>query len=120
GATQAILQPQAPDHDECLAHDLARNLRSALKTLREDDRHFDDPHALPPEFVGQFNLKTVAVGADVMKIDRLECGTPETFVSAGGIGEGHTSDDLDIFGGALAQHQSGHRPVDDPNAIAVT
>ena len=70
--------------------------------------------------MGQFNLKTVAVGADVLKIDGPERGSPKTLVAAGGIAEGHAGDDPHIFGGALAQHQSVQRPVDDANAIAVT
>src|SRR5207247_5005121 len=95
-------------------------LRWALKTLDENNRYFHDPHASSPEHVGQFNLKTVAVGADVLKIDGLERGSPKTLVSAGGIAEGHAGDDPHIFGGALAQHQSVQRPVDDANASAIT
>src|SRR2546425_9977827 len=41
-ATQAILQPQSPDHDERFAHNFTRHLRSALKTVGEDNRHFDN------------------------------------------------------------------------------
>ena len=61
-ATEAILEKQPPDHPEGFADDAFGHFGTALEAVGKNDGHFDDFHALPPDFVGQFDLKTVTVG----------------------------------------------------------
>src|SRR5262245_51116579 len=67
-----------------------------------------------------FDLETVSVGAYLIQADGLEGAASETFVTARGIGKGHSGDDLHIFGGAFAEHQSAQGPIDNPNAVQIT
>src|SRR5205814_5293932 len=73
-----------------------------------------------PKLVRHLDLETVAVGPDVVQINGLKRASAETFVTAGRIAERHAGDDLHVFGGAFAEHQSLERPVHDTNAITVT
>src|SRR5205823_5095610 len=91
-----------------------------LETIRKNDRHLHYFHALTPEFVRHLNLETVAVGPDLIEIDRLQRPAAEALVPARWIGETHAGDDLDVFGGAFAQHQPAQRPVNNPNPIEIT
>jgi hypothetical protein len=48
-AAQLVLEPEPPDHQLGFLNDVPGHLGMAVHPLREDDRHFHDPHALPPE-----------------------------------------------------------------------
>src|ERR1051325_6237342 len=76
---KSMLGPQAPDHEQRFPNDLARHLRRALETVRENDRHLGDAEAAPPEFVRQFDLKAVAVGVHRIEVERLECAATKAF-----------------------------------------
>src|SRR6184192_2323468 len=103
---ETVLQPEPPDHEEGLAHDFPGHLGAALKPVGENDRHFDNLHSLAPELMGHFNLKTVPVGTHIVKVDGLEGAATKAFVTAGRVGERHSGDNPNVFGGAFAQHQS--------------
>ena len=75
--TTAILQPQPPDHDQRLAHNVAGHLRVALHAFGEDDGHFHYLEALPPELVRRFNLEAVTVRADGIEVNGLERPPPD-------------------------------------------
>src|SRR6185503_152367 len=82
-AAEAVLEQQPPNHKQCLADDVAGHLGCALETVGENDRHFRHPHSLPPDFVGHFNLETVAVGMDAVQVNGLQGATAKAFESAG-------------------------------------
>src|SRR5437764_14929064 len=99
---------------------MARHFGVALETIGKNDRHLQYFHALTPEFVRHLDLETVAIGPDLIEIDRLQRPAPETLISARWIGERHPGHDLHIFGRALAQHQTAQRPINNADAIEVT
>src|ERR1022692_5017031 len=85
----------------------------SLRAFGENDRHFNDFESLPPKFVGQLDLKAIAVGADFIQVEGLERAAAKTFVAAGRVAEWHAGDERHIFAGEPAQHQPAERPVDD-------
>src|SRR5213082_2253642 len=88
-AAEATLKPQPPDHPDRFPNDLAGHFGVALKSVGENDRHFQDFHTFAPQLVGHLDLKTVAIGADVVKVDGLERAAAKTFVTARGVGNRH-------------------------------
>src|SRR5207248_4819509 len=101
-------------------HNVAGHFGVALKSIRKNDRHFDDLHALTPQLVRHLDLKTVAIGVDLIEMDGFQSAAAEAFVAAGWVGERHAGNYLDILGRAFAQHQPAERPIDDANAIQIT
>ena len=73
-----------------------------------------------PEDVRQLDLEAVAVGPDALEVDRLQRAPPETFEAAGRISERHAGDDLHVLGRSEAEQHAADRPVDHPDALAVT
>lgn len=121
GATlEAVLGPQAPDHKQGFLDDAAGHFGGALVAVGKDDGDLGDPEASAPDFMGHFDLEAVAVGADPLEVEAFEGGPAEAFEAAGGVGEGHPGDDLDVFGGPHAEQESTEGPIDYANAIAVT
>src|ERR1041385_395584 len=90
-----------------------------LKTVSEDNGNLNHLQALTPKPMGHLNLKAVTVRADLLEFDGFQRPSTETFVTTGRIGKWHSGDDLDIFSGALAQHQPTQRPVDHANSIEI-
>ncbi|MFM1943061.1 MAG: hypothetical protein RI897_2043 [Verrucomicrobiota bacterium] len=91
-----------------------------MVAVGEDDGDLGDPEALAPDFMGHFDLEAVAVGVDPLEVEVFECGSAEAFEAPGGVGEGHSGDDLDVLGCPHAEQQSTEGPVDHAYAIAVT
>src|SRR6266571_3992109 len=102
-AAHLVLKPQSPHHKKGLAHNMALHFGATLEAIGKNDRHLDYFHALTPKFVRHLDLETVAVGPDLIEIDRLQSPAAEALIPARRIGERHPGRDLHIFGGALAQ-----------------
>src|SRR5690349_17485958 len=92
----------------------------SLEPVGKNDWHLNDFHSLTPQLVRHLNLEAVAVGADCIQIDGLERAAPKAFVAASRISKRHAGNDFDVFGGALTQHQTAERPVNDADAIEVS
>src|ERR1700722_11671669 len=63
-AAKTVLKKQAPDSPEGFAGEGAGHFGVALKAVGKNDGQLDAFLSLTRDFVGQFNLKTVAVGFD--------------------------------------------------------
>lgn len=118
-AAEAVLEEEAPDHEDGFVNDLARDLGGALEAVGKDDGNFDDFHALPPEFVCELDLEAVAVGANGIELDGFQGVATEAFEAAGRIAERHAGDDPHVEAGAHAEHEAREWPVDDADAVAV-
>src|SRR3989442_1919036 len=88
-AAHLVLKPQSPDHKKGLANNMAGHFRVALETIRKNDRHLHYFEPLPPKFVRHLDLKTVAVGPDLIEIDRLQRPAVEALIPARRTGERH-------------------------------
>ena len=91
----------------------------AFHALGKHDRHLADAQPLPPDFVGELDLKTVAVGPNLPEIDGLQRRAPKALEATGRIAEGHAGDPLHVLGRAKAEDEAGERPVDYANAALV-
>lgn len=117
---QPVLKQKFPRDPERFAHDLRRHFRGPVKSVGENDGNLNDPQTLAPHLMRHLNLKAVATRVHALDVDRLKGPPPKAFEAAGRIAEGHSRDQLHIFGGAQTKHQPFERPVNNANAVAIT
>ena len=91
------MNPKADHHGDGLPDDVPGHFRVALEPVGENDRNFDDSHALAPQFVRELDLEAVTVRVDLVQVQGQQRTAPETLKPAGRISEGHPRDHLDEF-----------------------
>lgn len=119
-SAQAVLEPEPPNHNQGLAHDVTGHLGMAFHTLGEDDGDLNDFVPVAPKPVGHFNLEAIAIRADIIQFDGLQGAAAEAFVTARGVGKGQSRDNVDVNPGAAAEHQPFQRPVHHTHTTGVT
>ena len=61
--------------------------------------------------MGDFDLKTISLGCDLVQLDGLQNGSVETFEAAGWVHHGHSCKEADIDAGAIAEHKTAKWPI---------
>src|SRR5215210_2911540 len=97
---------ELPDERGGLQENSPGHLRLTGCTVREDDRHFDDPKAGTMAEVVHLHLKAVAVRLDAIEVEGLEHLPAEAFEAAGAVPDRQVQEGPGVEAATLADEPS--------------